>query len=45
MRVKKESEKASLKLNVKKTKIWSHYFIGNRRGKGGNSDRFPLLGL
>ena len=36
MRVKEESEKASL---------WSHHFIGNRRGKGGSSDRFPLLWL
>ena len=47
MRVKEESEKAGLKLNIKKTLrscIWSHKFMANRRGKGG-SDRFPLLGL
>ena len=24
--------------------IWPHYFMANRRGKGGSSDRFPLLG-
>ena len=49
MRVKEKTEKASLKLNVKKTKImasgWPHYFTANRRGKGASSDRFPLLGL
>ena len=30
------------------TTIWKHQFFGivaKRRGKGGNSDRFPLLGL
>ena len=33
MKVKKESEKASLKLSIQKTKdhgIWSHYFMANR---------------
>ena len=33
MRVKEESEKAGLKLNIQKTKyhgIWSHYFMPNR---------------
>ena len=48
MKVKEESEKGSLKLNIKKPKIHdirSHYFMENRRGKGGSSDRFPLLGL
>ena len=48
MRVKEESERASLKLNIKKNLdqgIQSHYFMANRRGKGGSSDRFPLLGL
>ena len=51
MRVKEESENASLKLNIKKTKtmasstIQHHYFMANRRGKGGSSDRFSLLGL
>ena len=40
MRVKEESEKASLKLNMK-TKIMASgpiYFMANRRGKGGKSD-------
>ena len=48
MRVKEESERASLKLNIKKNKdhgIQPHYFMANRRGKGGNSGRFPLLRL
>ena len=51
MRVKEESENASLKLNINKTKtmasstIQHHYFMANRRGKGGSSVRFPLLGL
>ena len=47
-RVKEESERASLRLNIEKTKIygiWLHYFLANRRGKCGSSDRFPLLGL
>ena len=42
MRVKEESEKAGLKLNIQKTKIMailSHHFMANRRGKNGNSDR------
>ena len=34
MKVKQESEKVGLKLNIQKTKIdhgiWSHHFIGNR---------------
>ena len=47
MRVKEESERASLRLNIKKPKIMApaHYCMANRRGKGGSSDRFPLLGL
>ena len=48
MRVKEETVRAGLKLNIKKTKIHyfqPHYFMANRRGKGGSSDRFPLLGL
>ena len=40
MRVKEESKRASLRLNILKIKI-----MANRRGKGGSSDRFPLLGL
>ena len=48
MRVKEESERTGLKLNIKKklrSCIWPHYFMANRRGKGGSSDRFPLIGL
>ena len=36
MRVKEEGEKASLKLNIQKTRIiisQSRYFMANRRGK------------
>jgi len=25
--------------------VWPHYFMTKRKGKGGSSDRFPLLGL
>ena len=42
MKVKEESEKAGLKLNIQKTKyhgIWSHYFMPNRWGNNGNSER------
>ena len=38
MKVKEESEKVGLKLNIQKTKIMtSHHFMGNRWGKSGNS--------
>ena len=35
MRVKEDSERASLKLNIKRTDhgIQSHYFMANRKGK------------
>ena len=43
MKMKEESEKAGLKLNIQKTKIMddiqSHYFMENRWGNNGNSDR------
>ena len=42
MKVKEESEKVGLKLNIQKTKIMasgSHHFMGNRWGNSGNSDR------
>ena len=42
MKVKEESEKVGLKLNIQKTKIWSHDFMGNRWG---NSDRLYFGGL
>ena len=46
--VKEEREKASLILNIQKNEnhgIWSQYFMANRRGKIGNSDRLYFLGL
>ena len=48
MKVKEESEKAGLKLNLQKKEdhgIWSHHFMANRWGKNGNRDRFYVLGL
>ena len=39
MKVKEESEKAGLKLNIQKIKIWSHHFLANRWGNNGNSER------
>ena len=51
MKVKEESEKVGLKLNIQKTKImasggiWSHHFMGNRWGNSGNSVRLHFLGL
>ena len=45
MKVKEESERAGLKLNIQKTKIWSHHFMANGRGKRGSSDIFYFLGL
>ena len=49
MRVKEESERAGLNLNIKKKIPRSCYLVlllmANRRGKGGSSGRFPLLGL
>ena len=43
MKVKEESEKAGLKLNIRV--IWSHHFMANRWGSNGNSDRLYFLGL
>ena len=41
MKMKEESEKSGLKLNIQKMKIgiWSHHFMANRWGNSGNSDR------
>ena len=42
MKVKEESEKAGLKLNIQKNYdhgIRSHHFMANRWGNNGNSDR------
>ena len=40
MKVKEESEKVGLQINIQKTKImaiWSHHFMANRWGNSGNS--------
>ena len=55
MKVKEESKKAGLKLNIQKLRSWhpvpshhgilSHPIMANRWGNNGNSDRFYFLGL
>ena len=47
MKVKEESEKVGLKLNIQKTEsdIWSHHFMANRWGNSGNSVRLYFGGL
>ena len=47
MKVKEESEKVGLKLNIQKMNhgIWSHHFMGNRWGNSGNSVRLYFWGL
>ena len=48
MKVKDESEKVGLQLNIQKTKIMasgSHHFMGNRWGNSGNSVRLYFPGL
>ena len=46
MKVKEESEKVGLKLNIQKTNgIWSHHFMESRWGNNGNSDRLYFSGL
>ena len=48
MKVKEESEKADLKLSIQKNEdqgIQSHYFMANRWGNNGNSDRLYCLGF
>ena len=45
MKVKEESDKVGLKLNIQKTKIWSHHFMGNRWGNSGNTGRLYFWGL
>ena len=44
MKVKEESEKLGLKLNIQKTKIWSHHFMANRWGNSGNRVRLYFGG-
>ena len=48
MKVKEESEKVGLKINIQKTKVTSsgpNHFMGNRWGDSGNSVRFYFGGL
>ena len=46
MKVKEESEKVGLKLNIQKTKIMaSGHFMGNRWGNSGNNVRLYFFGL
>ena len=48
MKVKEESEKVGLKLNIQKTKIMAsgpNHFMANRWGNSGNSDRLYFFGL
>ena len=48
MKVKEESEKVGLKLNISKTKIMASgpiHFMASRWGNNGNSDRLYFLGL
>ena len=48
MKVKEESEKAGLKLNIQKNEdhdIWSHHFMANSGGNNRNSGRLYFLGL
>ena len=47
MKVKEESEKTGLKLNIQKNEhhgIWSHHFMANRWENNGNSDRLYFGG-
>ena len=48
MKVKEESKKVGLKLNIQNTKIMasgSHHFMANVWGNSGNSERLYLGGL
>ena len=46
MKVKEESEKAGLKLNIQKTNgIRALHFMANRWGNNGNSERLYIFGL
>ena len=49
MKVKEESEKNGLKLNIQKTKImhgiWFHHFMANKWGNNENCERLYFLGL
>ena len=46
MKMKEESEKVGLKLNIQKTKIMARHFVANRWGDSGNSvSEFYFWGL
>ena len=47
MKVKEDSEKVGLKLNIQKTKIMAsfHHLMANRWGNNGNNDRLYFWGL
>ena len=47
MKMKEESEKVGLKLNIQKLRSWhrSHHFMANRWGNSGNSGRLYFGGL
>ena len=45
MKVKEESEKVGLKLNIQKTKIQSHHFMADAWGNSGKSVRLYFGGL
>ena len=48
MKVKEESEKVGLKLNIQKTKIMAsgpHYFMANKWRNSGNTDRLYFFWL
>ena len=47
MKVKKESEKAGLKLNIKKLRSWyqSYHFLANGWGNNGNNSGLYFLGF
>ena len=45
MKMKEESEKVGLKLNIQKDHgIWSYHFMANRWGNNGNSVRLHFWG-
>ena len=46
LKVKEESEKVGIKLNIQKTNgIWFHHFMANRWGNSRKGDRFYFGGL
>ena len=45
MKVKEESEKVALKVNIQTDSIQSHHFMANRWGNNGNSERLYFWGL